>query len=546
MLALGRSLGSIGFGLSLLVACSSSGGDDRGGSSNTPASGGAAAGGSSGGSSASTGGASVGGSGGGLTGGAATGGTGGVVTGGTGGVVSGGSGGASGGTGGDVSVPLDCSGISTAGHEVCSATNEECTAVFTEGAGCVDVCAAAGLQCAGAYDNVDGQCAGDLAAAEVACNSGHQSDYCVCDATGGGIIIDEPPPDPEQPVVTGFASTASNGLQTTTGGGSATPVTVTTCANLQTYLSDAQARVIEIPSGTTLDCRTAPRTQQACELQCSNSAATPVYWRIPVTGQTCTTLADTNGDGTLDVPAGKLVNKVRREVSIKVGSNKTLRGLGSGATLMGVSLDIENQSNIILQNLKITEINPDLVEAGDGVTINTSHHVWVDHCEFSMISDGYLDIRYGSSAVTVSHNHIVGKNSYVCGGQHHYISLVSDSQATFSHNYFDHPSGRNPKVSDDSQVHLYSNYYDGVTYFCASSGAGAEVLVEGNYYKDSRYPHWVDGGQIEASGNQYAGTTSADHRDSNANVFTPPYSYTLDTVGTLPQTVPAAAGPGSQ
>jgi pectate lyase len=446
-----------------------------------------------------------------------------------------------GGSGGTAAEPLDCSALANAGFEVCEATSEHCAAVFTDGAGCVDVCEAAGLKCAGAYDNVDGSCAATTA--EVACNSGHQSDYCVCDETGGGLIVDPPDP-PLGPVVTGYASTSSNGLTTTTGGGNAAPNTVTTCADLKSYLADAQARVIEIPAGTTLDCRTAPRTQQACELQCSNAAATPVYWRIPVTGQSCTTLADTNGDGKLDVPAGKLVNKERREVSMKVGSNKTLRGLGSGATLLGVSLDIENQSNIILQNLKISEVNPDLVEAGDGVTINSSHHVWVDHCEFSMISDGYLDIRYGSSAVTVSNNHIVGKNQYVCGGQHHYISLVSDSQATFHHNYFDHPSGRNPKVADDSQVHLYSNYYDGVTYFCANAGTGAEVLVEGNYYKDSRYPHWVDGGQIEASGNQYAGSTSADHRDSNANLPAPPYSYQLDAVSTLPTSVPAAAGPG--
>jgi pectate lyase len=345
-------------------------------------------------------------------------------------------------------------------------------------------------------------------------------------------------------LVTGFASTASNGLTTTTGGGNAAPNTVTTCDDLRKYLSDAQARVIEIPSGTTLDCRTAPRTQQACELQCSKDAATPVFWRIPVGDMTCTSLADTNGDGTLDIPAGKLVNKERREVSMKVGSNKTLRGLGSGATLLGVSLSIEKQSNIIVQNLKISEINPDLVEAGDGITINESHHVWVDHCELSMISDGYLDIRYGSSAVTVSHNRIVGKNQYVCGGQHHYISLVSDAEVTFNNNYFDHPSGRNPKVSDASKVHLYSNFYDSVSYFCTSSGAGSEILVEGNYYRDSRYPHWADGGSIEATKNQYAGTTSAEHRDSNGSVFDPPYAYELLDVSKLPQTIPASAGVG--
>jgi pectate lyase len=145
--------------------------------------------------------------------------------------------------------------------------------------------------------------------------------------------------------------------------------------------------------------------------------------------------------------------------------------------------------------------------------------------------------------VTVSHSRIVGENPYVCHGQHHYVSLVSDSQATFDHNYFDHPSGRNPKVSDVSEVHLYSNFYEGVSYFCASAGAGAELLVEGNYYQDSRYPHWADGGLVEASGNAYAGTTSSEHRDSNAAVFDPPYEYELESVSSLPETISATAGP---
>ncbi len=353
-------------------------------------------------------------------------------------------------------------------------------------------------------------------------------------AAGSGPVLGGP---------TGFASTAGHGLSTTSGGGNLAPSEVTTCDALKKALEDAAPRVIELAAGAVLDCRGAPKTQQACELQCSKDAAQPVFWRVPVGDQTCTTLADTNGDGTLDIPAGKLVNKSRTDFSIKVGSNKTLRGRGTGATLKGVSLDIETQSNVIIQNLRITEVNPDLIEAGDGITVNSSHHVWIDHCELSMISDGYMDIRYDSSAVTVSHTHIVGKNPYVCGGQHHYVSLVSDSEVTFDHVFFDHASGRNPKVSDASRVHLYSNFYDGISYFCASAAAGAQVLVEGNSYRDSRYPHWADGGTIEAKGNLYTGSTSTDHRDNTGKTFTPPYAYTLDAVNELATSIPSNAGP---
>ncbi|MGC4066432.1 MAG: hypothetical protein QM784_17730 [Polyangiaceae bacterium] len=184
------------------------------------------------------------------------------------------------------------------------------------------------------------------------------------------------------------------------------------------------------------------------------------------------------------------------------------------------------------------------MEAGDGLTINTARHVWVGHCKFSMFSDGHFDIRYGSSAVTVSNNHIGGSNAYVCGGQHNFVSLVSGSQATFHDNYFDHVGGRNPKMTDSATVYLDDNDYESVSYFCTASNSSSQVLVENDYFYNSNYPHWVEGGALKATGNVYAGTTSATHLDSSGSVFTPPYSYTLESASALNTTVPSKAGPG--
>jgi pectate lyase len=65
-------------------------------------------------------------------------------------------------------------------------------------------------------------------------------------------------------------------------------------------------------------------------------------------------------------------------------------------------------------------------------------------------------IRHSSSAVTISNNHTNGANAYVCDGQHNFISLVSASQATVRHNYFNHVGARNPMVTDSAKVHLYN------------------------------------------------------------------------------------------
>jgi pectate lyase len=292
--------------------------------------------------------------------------------------------------------------------------------------------------------------------------------------------------------------------------------------------------VVQLASGSTLDCRTPGTTLQACEIPCGGSSS-QVFWRVPVGSQTCA-----------DLGGGYLVNKTHNEYPININSNKTLVGLGSGATLKGVTLGINGKSNIIVRNVTLSEVNPSLIEAGDGIGVNNSHHVWVDHVKFSMVSDGYFDIR-SSQAVTVSYSHIDGVNSYACSGKHPYVALVDASDVTLHHNYFDNSYGRNPKVTGASRVHLYSNYYTGIDYFCSSFGTSSQGLVQGNYFNDSRYPHWSEGGSIEATGNVYAGK-SADanqKRDGGANVFDPPYSYSVDNASNLPSTIPSLVGPHS-
>lgn len=59
--------------------------------------------------------------------------------------------------------------------------------VFTGGEGCTEVCASAGLTCQKALENLEDSCGGDETLAELACDSGHESDYCVCVGTGGPV-----------------------------------------------------------------------------------------------------------------------------------------------------------------------------------------------------------------------------------------------------------------------------------------------------------------------------------------------------------------------
>jgi len=335
--------------------------------------------------------------------------------------------------------------------------------------------------------------------------------------------------------VDGFASLAGKGIATTTGGGNATATKVANCAQLKSALADSAARVIELPAGGTIDCRTSPRSQVACIIPCDKNDPGKNSYRIAVPGQTCK-----------DLGSNRQTTRTRNETSLTVKSNKTVRG--QNAKILGAVLNLKGSSNVILQNFALEEINPALIEGGDGVTLENSHHIWIDHVRFRNISDGHVDMK-NSTHVTLSWNHFNGLNEAVCGRQHHYTMLVENTQATLHHNFFDRPSGRNPKLDGAStQAHLYNNHYRNITYFAIGTNSGAQARVEGNYFENSAKPHWNQGGKIDApaGSNVYTGRSAdaKEPKDSNAQVLrTKPYPYTLDKAQNVPSVVDKQAGP---
>src|SRR4029077_6169239 len=67
--------------------------------------------------------------------------------------------------------------------------------------------------------------------------------------------------------------------------------------------------------------------------------------------------------------------------NVKIGSNKTILGIGPHPGLIG-ELAIDGQTNVVLHNLFLE--NNAGVGDGDGVRlVGGSHHVWVDHCTFT-------------------------------------------------------------------------------------------------------------------------------------------------------------------
>lgn len=158
--------------------------------------------------------------------------------------------------------------------------------------------------------------------------------------------------------VSGAAEGFAKGV---TGGGSVAPVYPTTTAQLISYLSDSSARVIVLTKtfdftgteGTVTSSGCSPwGTGSACQVAinkdswCDNYEATApkvssiTYDKAGVLGMT-------------------------------IGSNKSLIGQGSAGIIKGKGVRIvSGAKNIIIQNVRFTNINPKYVWGGDAITLN--------------------------------------------------------------------------------------------------------------------------------------------------------------------------------
>lgn len=94
---------------------------------------------------------------------------------------------------------------------------------------------------------------------------------------------------------------------------------------------------------------------------------------------------------------------------LSIGSNKSLIGTGAGANILSSGFNIKSQFNVIIRNLGIRGIT-----GNDGITIQNSTRVWIDHNEFESGGfpgagpdkyDGQCDIVRASDWITVSWNY---------------------------------------------------------------------------------------------------------------------------------------------
>ncbi|KAI5789779.1 pectin lyase A precursor [Peziza echinospora] len=264
----------------------------------------------------------------------------------------------------------------------------------------------------------------------------------------------------------------------TTGGGSATPQYPADIAQLKTWLTDSTPRVIVINKEFNFIGSEGKVTEQGCR-PASNKC-------VGNGGQD----AINGANWCSGQPAVSVTYDKAGVSAINVGSNKSIVGVGSSGVIRGKGLRIANGAkNVIIQNIHITDLNPQYIWGGDAITLAGSDLVWIDHVKISKIGrQMFVTGPSASGRVTVSNTDFDGTTSYsaTCNGRHYWTIYLTGSsdQVTFKNNYIHNVSGRAPKVLGGVVLHAVNNYFYSIAGHAFDVGTGGNVLAEGNIFQN--------------------------------------------------------------
>lgn len=204
---------------------------------------------------------------------------------------------------------------------------------------------------------------------------------------------------------------------------------------------------------------------------------------------------------------------VAGDMLIDLGSSEdsyvTIEGIGEDATANGWGIRIKNAQNVEVRNMGVMNVNS---SEGDNIGLQQNdQYIWIHNNDMfygdagsdadQVKGDGALDCKK-STYVTFSYNH------FWDNGKSNLLGLSEGTTdgyyITYHHNWYDHSDSRHPRVRYYS-AHVYNNYYDGNAKYGAGSTLGSSVFMEGNYFRNCKFPMLTS---MQGS-DLYAGTTAS-------------------------------------
>ncbi|KAH9881965.1 hypothetical protein J1614_001136 [Plenodomus biglobosus] len=305
----------------------------------------------------------------------------------------------------------------------------------------------------------------------------------------------------------------------TTGGGNAPCRVPRDIGELRTWLQDNVARCIVLDKEYNFKGSEGTVRAQGCR---------PASNKCAGRGQDAINHANwcTNGNagaGSSDIP---VTYDKSSFTPINMGSNKSLIGVGNRGVLRGKGLRIANGAkNVIIQNIHITDLNPQYIFGGDAITLAGTDLVWVDHCKISLVGrQMFVAGPQASNRVALTYNEFDGRTSWSanCDGTHYWAiyTIGSNDLITMKFNWIHHTSGRSPKVGGNTLMHAVNNFWSDNTGHAFDNDQGGKVLLEGNAFQNVKTTVHANKGQMYAlTGRTIAQCTSTLGRACQTNLY---------------------------
>ncbi len=274
-------------------------------------------------------------------------------------------------------------------------------------------------------------------------------------------------------------------------------------------------------------------------------------------------------------------------IKLSLKSNTTLIGAGPGCGIKGGSIQITSVENVQIRNLTIKDAFDPFPhhEAGDqynaqwdGVVVEGSKNVWIDHCTFEdtlavghvytageddekwQMYDGLCDIKNRTNPVSETTNVTVSN----CIFRNHDKTMLigsSDSDGdnskrfvTLQGNYFYNCGQRLPMVRNTT-IHILNNYYDAdsrATYsqqYAVGCRKDSIIYAEANYFGSGILYSFKDNyGKLYASGNEDNSSKKQNTSSSGSTLFKDAvvgaYTYTAVSASQAKTNAQSSAGAG--
>ncbi len=234
--------------------------------------------------------------------------------------------------------------------------------------------------------------------------------------------------------------------------------------------------------------------------------------------------------------------------NLAVSSHTSILGVGRGAEIVGGGFHLDQVADVVIRNLTFRDSyvagdwdgkNDD--NDNDGIRVDTSDHVWIDHCEFARLGDGLVDVRKDSTAVTVSwcvfrdHNKTVG-----VGWTDNVVTTI-----TLHHNWSSNTYQRNASIDNVAAGHVYSCLFQGQAHYGTMSRGASQLVIESCIYEHGEDAIVVkdEASRVDSRGNRF--TDIRGRKDHTGPTFEPSdhYDYAVEPLDRLATVLERHAGP---